>query len=290
MEYENPKLPEGINVTPHHPLKDAAVLVGGVLGIVALVLALLAYGAGLVARLIPFEHELRLATSYEARLSEATKSAGAVGAEQRATARAYVQRLADRLAEAQGLRPPMRIRAHFVDDDVVNAMATVGGHVIVFRGLIEVMPHENALALVLGHEVAHIKHRDPLVALGRSVVFALGLSALGVGSGQGAASEALGHAGLLTQLSFSREQERDADREALAAVAKVYGHVRGADTAFEQLMVAARGADELVPETFSSHPETRARIEALRELAKRRGFATAGQLTAIPNAIMEPLQ
>jgi Zn-dependent protease with chaperone function len=177
---------------------------------------------------------------------------------------------------------------HFVDSELVNAMATIGGHVIVFRGLLEVMPHENALSLVMAHEVAHIKHRDPLVALGRSVVMMVGLSMLGLGTGQGAAGEALGQAGLLTQLSFSREQERAADREALAAVARVYGHVRGADTAFEQLMIAAKGGDALLPEAFSSHPETRARIEALRELAVTKGYRAEGKLTAIPRELVAP--
>lgn len=279
MEYSNPRVPEGINVTPEHPLKAAAQLVAGIAVVVVLTIVALAYGAGMIARRVPFELEQSAAAEYESVLSSGDKEA------RHAKTEHYLQGLADRLAQAQSLPAPMKIRVHYVDDATINAMATLGGHVIIFRGLLAIMPSENALAMVLSHEVAHIKHRDPIVALGRGVVIGFGLAALGLTSGQDAASSALGQAGLLTQLTFSREQERAADREALHALAKVYGHVQGSDTAFEELLKAAEPATSFVPEILSTHPDTQARIEALRQLAKAEGMRITGSLTPIPSEI-----
>lgn len=276
MEYSNPQIPEGINVTKEHPLKEVAQLAVGVLVLVAIVLAALAYGVGYLARLVPFKLEEQVASSYSEMLPKHTAQT------------AYLQGLAERLAKAQQLPKGMRVHVHFVDEEDVNAMATIAGHVFVFRGLLDVMPSENALAMVLAHEIAHVKHRDPIVALGRSAFVGFALAALGVSSGRDAASSALGQAGLLTTLTFNRDQEREADREALSTLATLYGHVNGADTAFERLKDAAEPVAEMIPEVLSTHPGTQARIERLRELAKQQGFRTRGELTPLPATATAP--
>lgn len=52
-------------------------------------------------------------------------------------------------------------------------MATPGGHVIIYRGLLEKIPNENTLVMLLGHEIGHIKLRHPVKALGKGVVIGL---------------------------------------------------------------------------------------------------------------------
>ena len=62
---------------------------------------------------------------------------------------------------------------HYDASDTVNAFATLGGHVVIYRGLLEKLPNENVVAMVVAHEIAHIKHRDPVAALGRGVAITL---------------------------------------------------------------------------------------------------------------------
>ena len=57
-------------------------------------------------------------------------------------------------------------------------------------------------------------------------------------------------AGVLTLLTFNRDQEREADRTALEMLAKHYGHVKGADELFK--LLHDRQSDEYEPPLF--HP------------------------------------
>ena len=156
---------------------------------------------------------------------------------------------------------------------------------MVYRGLLEAMPNENALAMVLAHEIAHVRLRHPASSMGRGVAVSLGLSVVSAGLGDGLAAQALGSAGLLTALSFSREQELEADAAGLASVNALYGHVHGADMLFQR-MAELLSANELrVPAFFSTHPLDEERIYAIVDLAKRKHLAIEGELTPFPDAI-----
>ena len=50
---------------------------------------------------------------------------------------AYLQNLSDQLSVAQGLPESIKITVHYVDQPVINAFATIGGHVFIYQGLIE---------------------------------------------------------------------------------------------------------------------------------------------------------
>ena len=41
------------------------------------------------------------------------------------------------------------------DDDTLNAFAAPGGYIWIYSGLIKYLDHEDDLAGVLGHEIAH---------------------------------------------------------------------------------------------------------------------------------------
>lgn len=274
MHYENPKIPEGINVSSEHPLKEFAQLLIGAIVLVAILVVGLALLAEHLVRYVPFEMEKGIAAQYPGKLPARTAVTD------------YLQTLADQLAAAQDLPAEMRITVHYVDDNTVNALATLGGNVVFFRGLIEKLPNENALAMVMAHEIAHIKHRHPIIALGRGVVVGLALAALTNFSGNGLAGNVLSDAGLLTVLSFNRDQEAEADRSALAALARHYGHVSGADTFFVTMQeLPAHKSRESIPTFMSTHPATQDRIETLRTLAEQNGWAMDRPTSPLPEII-----
>ena len=254
--YENPQIPEGINVSPTHPLKDFALLLGGVSALIVVAVLALSFAAGYLVRFVPFEQERALASRVDANWLKQSHSADDKRREQ------YLQALGRQLAAAMDLPAEMQITVHYASDDTVNAMATLGGNIVVFQGLIDTVDSENALAMVLAHEIAHVRHRHPIVAMGRGFTVMLALSALS-GVGDGMIQQWVGSMGMLPMLAFSREQEEAADADALQALLRVYGHTDGAATFFER--VSEKSALPEPPALLNTHPDTDARIARIRD-------------------------
>ena len=275
MEYRNPDIPEGINVSRSNPLRELFAMTAAIAVLVVALTAAVGYGAGWLARYLPFSTEVRLASNFSA------------SAPRDSAARQALQGLAERLAAASDLPPGMTIRLHFSEEDTVNAFATLGGNVVVFRGLVRRIDNENALAMVLAHEIAHVKHRHPIASLGRGVAVGAALSLLSASAGQSLAASVMGEAGLLTQLSFSRAQEEQADDTALAAVADVYGHVAGATDLFQGLAQGESKALESVPGFLLTHPHLRERIERIQAAARQNGWPVEGSKTPLPPVLAQ---
>lgn len=256
MSYENPDLPQDVNVGRDHPLPEFLRLAAGLAVVVVALSALLYVAGGWLARLIPFETE-----------------SGWVGArvlgvdpnEVRPddSLQTYLQTLSDRLAAQMALPEGMRIRVHVVDEPVPNAFASLGGHVAVTRGLYERMSSENALALVLAHEIAHVRARDPIAGLGGGTLLAVAQALLtGNASGMSAAFASV------VQRGYSRRAEAQADEAAVAALRAVYGHAGGGAAVFETLSDYRRTHGGEAPSLLSTHPLDADRIARLRAAAE----------------------
>ncbi len=276
MEFRNPKVPEGINVSRHSPLYEFFLLsLGTLLLFAALGFASLFLGS-LLGRNAPVAWENAVAgVVIGDRLAEEAEGSAA----EAGPLRDELQALADRLTAHIALPAGLTIKAHYLDSDQVNAFATVGGHIFIARGLIERMPHENALAMVVAHEVAHIAHRDPAAALG-GMVLLQALFALVSSSGTDLPEELVFGPNALLFTSFSRDAEREADAAALAAVAGLYGHVAEAATFFEAVLHLPQP-----PELLSTHPLTQERIDAIAETARTRGWPRRGAMTPLSPAL-----
>ncbi len=246
-----------------------AILTGGVLLALAAVVLVLSLSADFLTKYIPFRYELDLAQPIERQFNK-PHSFDEV-----------LVPLGDKLAAAMELPEDVRLSVHYSDEDVVNAFASFGGHVVIYRGLVEKLESENALAMVLAHEIAHIKHRHPIRSLGRGVVVMLALLALAGVQGGDLVGNVISGAGSLTLLGFSRAQENEADATALAAVQRVYGHTAGALQLYEVLLDEHGETGKNLPVFLSSHPLTTERIINLRALAGERGWPDIGEITAL---------
>jgi predicted Zn-dependent protease len=280
--YSNPELPEGINDSDRTPLRNLAWLAGTAALVGAAAAAALAFGGGTLARYVPYEAEVRLVRPYADRYPPRVH-----------VAENYLQRVADRLVDEGrvALEDGMAIRVHFVDEPVVNAFATLGGHIAVYRGLVARMPDENALAMVVAHEIAHVRHRHPIASLGRGVAFGAVLSLFSTGAGSAAAGSVMGSSGLLTILTFNRAQEAEADETGIAALAATYGHAGGATDTFAVLgKAAAEPGRAEPPEFLRTHPVTGERLDRLSDLIRRHGWAAEGTRTPIPAVVVESVE
>ncbi len=276
MEYSNPKIPEGINTTVENPLKEFFVLSIGVFGLIFIAVVILSLAAEKLAVYVPFKTEQSLipemwdGTDLETE-SEASKQT-----------REYLQSLSDQLADHMQLPDDMEITVHYMEEDIINAFATIGGHIFIYQGLLDEMDSENALAMVVAHEMAHIYHRHPIIAMGRGVVIGLLLSAISGASSDLFVGQVVGETGMIALLNFNRDQEREADITALNAVNGLYHHVAGTNDFFKAL-IQIHGSESSEPPVFlSTHPLTQDRIDDLTEYSRGKGWDIDTKLTPFP--------
>lgn len=168
-------------------------------------------------------------------------------------ANAAVEAIGQRLSQGSAYT----YRWYVARDPSINAFAIPGGVIVVHSGLIEAAKTPEQLAGVLAHEVQHVEQRHSLKAMAQSLgtMAALGLVFGDVsGLAQIAAS--------LSQLSYSRDAEREADRRGLDSLRRARIDPAGMVAMFATLAKQNEGLTP--PAMLSSHPATEERMERLR--------------------------
>ncbi len=156
----------------------------------------------------------------------------------------------------------------------INAFALPGGYLGVHLGLISAVSSADELASVLAHELSHVTQRHiarmiaqqgrqgPLV-MGAMILGMLAASRSPTASGMSAANAVMvgGQAAAIqSQLNFSRDMEREADRVGYGVMTEAGYAPQGFVTMFEKLQQAARLNDNGSFPYLRSHPMTTERI------------------------------
>lgn len=158
---------------------------------------------------------------------------------------------------------------NLVADNQINAWAMPGGKTVVYTGLLPVTQNEAALAVVMGHEIAHslAKHGNERMS---QVMVAQGLGA--VGSVLTAGNEKVSNifnnvygpaAQVGVLLPNSRSQELEADKYGLIFTAMAGYNPQEAIPLWERMEQA--GGGNKPPEFLSTHPAEQTRINRLRQ-------------------------
>jgi len=275
MRYENRQAPEGINVTKVNPLVQFLKFFIAAIVVVILIVVVLQFTGGAVAKRIPFKYEQQIMEAVDPQLGTAGASPEMIS---------YLNDLAMRVGQGLPMGEGISVNVHYSTDEVFNAFATIGGNLLFYRGLLGEMPHENALAMVMAHEIAHVNHRDPVASLGGGVA---SLMAMSMFTGMsGIAERFFNQTFMLTGMQFTRRMEETADEAALGAVNALYGHVNGADVLFE-VLGDIKGDSAAIPdwiERFAvTHPLSTDRVSAVRILAAKNSWSGEGELTPLPD-------
>ena len=214
--------------------------------------------------------------------------------------------LVENLAGRAGLPMP---RVYIINEDAPNAFATgrnpSNAAVAVTTGLMRALDY-NEISGVLGHELAHVKHRDILIStiaatMATVISYAASIAqwAAIFGGGRSSDDDRGGIIGLiataiiapiaaaLIQMAISRSREYSADEGGAeicgnpnylaSALEKIeYYAVHGAPlseatpaTAHMCIINPLTGRDISFKSLFSTHPDTQERIARLREQAQR---------------------
>lgn len=168
---------------------------------------------------------------------------------------------------------------HFfvVLDDNINAFAGPGGYIGVNSGLLLLTDSESELASVMAHEVAHVTQRHLYRAFEAASKLSIPTAAATLAAILlGTQSPALGQAALLAvqagsiqhQIDFTRDNEMEADRVGMQALANSNFDPRSMPIFFEKLQQSTRYYGTNIPEFLRTHPVTASRIADTRGRAE----------------------
>jgi predicted Zn-dependent protease len=161
---------------------------------------------------------------------------------------------------------------YVVKDSTLNAFAGPGGYVFVYTGLIDTMDTVDELAAVMSHEIGHVsaRHLAQRMEQGKTMTLAVlaGMLAGALMGGKVGGALATGSmaAGIQKQLSYSRDDERQADTLGFKYMTESHFNPGGMTTVLKKLERAAPGGTDAVPPYLLTHPAGPERVSTIEAL------------------------
>lgn len=193
---------------------------------------------------------------------------------------AYLNQLGGRLAAVSN-DPGLGYFFFPINDPSINAFAMPGGYIGVHTGLVLSAQSESELAGVLAHEISHVTQRHiarqvfQSSKIGMASMVAMGLALLAArSSGQvaGAAIATTQAGALSAQLAFSRDYEREADRQGFDIMRKSGYDVHGMSLFFERLQRAVRLYENNATAYLRTHPLTGERLTDMQNREQAQAY------------------
>lgn len=174
---------------------------------------------------------------------------------------AYLQAIMERVfPEFAG-----QLQVQVANDSSLNAFALPQGTVFINMGLLARLENEAQLATILAHEGSHFIHRHGY----QNIRHAKSLSGFAITAGilTGGVGGILGSAVASTSMSgYSRDAEREADRQGFGRLARAGYDVRESAAVFRLLAGEVKALDIREPFFFASHPRLQERIDSFEAL------------------------
>ncbi len=205
---------------------------------------------------VSMQQEVQMGQEYSAEIN------GQLPIVQDAEVNRYVNVLGDSIANLADPRG-LDYQFYIVNAAEVNAFAVPGGFVYVNRGLIDRTTNLSQLAGVLGHEIGHVVRRHSVKQMQKAqranIGIVLGCTLLNVCNNE-ATNAAIQVGGAALFAKFGRDDEREADEEAVRNVVRAGIDPRGIPQMFQILLTERQTRPAAVEGWFNTHPGEEERI------------------------------
>lgn len=161
------------------------------------------------------------------------------------------------------------IKMHVFEDDVVNAFALPGGHIVVNTSLIAKCDSADELAGVMAHELAHVQLSHVSRKLSREIGMSTLMLLTGGGEHMGTIKEVLN---TLSSRSFDRDMEREADKQAIKYMEKAKGDPKQLAHFLEKLTKEQDDMPEIL-QWISTHPGGQERVDYILKGSRDNAFS-----------------
>jgi predicted Zn-dependent protease len=169
---------------------------------------------------------------------------------------------------------PFPFHFYIAQNNTLNAFAGPGGHVFVFTGMIRVMDSADELAAVMAHEIGHVSARHISQQIEQSKVLTVATIAgvlasmlIGGNAGSALATGSMA-AGMQKQLSYSRDDERQADELGFKYMEESGFDPGGMITTLKKLERVMWIDAENVPPYLLTHPGGPERVSTMEIMMK----------------------
>jgi len=178
-------------------------------------------------------------------------------------------------------RPELNWRFGVLDSAAINAFSAPDGYVFITRGLYALADNDDALAAILGHEIAHITGKHALTIVARNEAFGAGLNQLVQRSGEarkvdGQLKQVNLGADLIVKTLFEKGFDPQTEFAADSTGRQLAVTTGYAPGALRAVLIRLQGTSAGQAQVFSTHPPLVERIKRLpADSAAASGASTA---------------
>jgi len=191
----------------------------------------------------------------------------------------YIDIIGQRIARVCH-RPDLEYHFAALEHESINALALPGGYVYLTKGMLQNLTTEAQLAGILAHETAHVVARDTMAALSRQQAIDILLIAVGTQDTPAGAMRAAQLTRLFLDLSYSREDEQQADLAGLDYMVRAGYDPHGM---IETMQMLQEKQETRPIEFFSTHPNPANRMKYLTQRIEAKYYNLAGLKTGTEN-------
>lgn len=195
----------------------------------------------------------------------------------------YINQLGRQIA-AQADSRGIPYTFYVVNSDVVNAFSIPGGYIYINRGILERADNVSQVAGVLAHEIGHVVERHGVQQAQRTQNANTLLSVLyGVllrRNPGGVEQAAVQVGGTAVFAGYSREAEREADRDAVVFMMRAGYTPNGLPQFFAKMNAEQQRNPSKVEQWFATHPGTNERIQNTQAIIAQTPGASNSRLVS----------